>query len=102
MRHLIVGLALTLTVTGAARADQSVVNGGFEAGDFTGWTQSGVPDSSLVKKSAPHSGSYAAYFQADGVGNLSQALVTTPGDALHLTFWLKVNGDEGNGKDKGT
>jgi MYXO-CTERM domain-containing protein len=27
--------------------------------------------------------------------------VTKPGDALHLTFWLKVNGDEGRGKNKG-
>jgi hypothetical protein len=101
MRHLIAGLALTLVVTGAARADQIVVNGGFETGDFTGWSQSGAPGSSLVTKSAPHSGMYAAYLDANGVGSLSQTLVTTPGDALHVSFWLKVNGDEGSGKNKG-
>jgi hypothetical protein len=95
MRHLFAGLALTLALTGGARAGHIVVNGGFETGDFTGWTQGGAPNSSVVNHTAPHSGSYAAYLQAvNGVGSLSQALATAAGDQLHLSFWLKVNGDD--------
>lgn len=69
-----------------------VTNGGFETGDFTGWTQTPATQGSDfgVGTSYPHSGSYAAYFGAVNIYNdsISQALATIPGQAYTVTFWL--------------
>ena len=69
----------------------SVVNGGFETGDFTGWT---VNDPSGFTNIGPdplfaHSGTYHANLGALGlIGTLSQNIVTTPGTVYNLSFWL--------------
>ena len=87
-----------------------VLNGGFETGDLTGWTEKGdntarcfpaVYVASLnqvtsfcnnsVSPFPPHSGQFAAFFQnsaALGAGTISQDLSTTPGTTYDLTFWL--------------
>jgi hypothetical protein len=65
-------------------------NGGFETGDFTGWTQSGnmvytdVSSSSLYV----HSGNYGAQLGSDPMGYLAQNLTTVPGQVYALSFWL--------------
>ena len=72
---------------------QSLVqNGGFETGDFTGWSQSGNTAYTTVTGGNAlyaHSGTYGV--QAGPVstpGYLAQVRPTTPGQAYLLSFWL--------------
>ncbi len=69
-----------------------VVNGGFETGDFTGWTVTGdgnSVDDGSNSGITPHSGNYEAAFGASGeIDYLSQTLPTTPGTSYLLSFWL--------------
>jgi hypothetical protein len=79
-------LALCLAVGGLAvqpaRADL-VVNGGFETGDFTGWT---ISDPSIQIDSAfAADGNFDAAFTGSS-GTLSQGLPTTPGLSYTLSF----------------
>jgi hypothetical protein len=66
-----------------------VVNGGFETGDFTGWTiGSYQPDQTNITTNA-EAGQYAAALgPAGGDGSLSQNIPTTAGQQYTLTFWL--------------
>jgi hypothetical protein len=94
--------ALSLAAGGALAQANLVSNGGFETGDFTGWTESG-PDFCVGASFAcdgyvfpadpgPHSGTYAAYLGADGPGGtddlLGQTLTTTAGQGYYLQFFL--------------
>jgi PEP-CTERM motif len=68
-----------------------VANGGFETGDFTGWTP--VDSSNFTNVGSnplfAHSGTYHANLGAEGVlGSLSQNVGTTSGTQYDLTFWL--------------
>ncbi len=92
-----------LTLGAAALAPsahaQLVANGGFEAGDFTGWTLAGNADFTSNSPNtfvfgAAHSGDYAAFFApvaTDGI--LSQTVATTPGQAYIVSYWLAVGSD---------
>jgi hypothetical protein len=110
------GLALFLSVnTQLVLADGGnlVNNGGFETGDFSGWSASGNPSgctnfptgvlklnqvipacggfSTFTNTTAPHSGTYAAFFGSPfptSPGVINQDLATTPGGTYDLTFWL--------------
>ncbi|MEI9960603.1 MAG: protease pro-enzyme activation domain-containing protein [Limisphaerales bacterium] len=70
-----------------------VQNGGFETGDFTGWTLDGnggnvnyVDGGTYI---GPHSGSYAAALGEVGVlATLSQTVPTSPGQTYLLSLWL--------------
>lgn len=79
-----------------ASASQLITNGGFETGDFTGWTV--FADSTFVSPSgyityAPHSGNYfAALGTTGGDGVLSQTVADTTGQSYDLTYFLASNG----------
>jgi len=76
-----------------------VVNGGFETGDFTGWTLMGdtITNGQLCNAVATdaeipgvvHSGYFGAFLGQSGyAATLSQTLVTTPGQLYLVSFWL--------------
>ena len=74
-----------------------VTNGGFETGDFTGWTAIAAPSDSDfgVNTAAPHTGTYAAFFMASGFTDegssddtIQQTISTNPGGYYTLDFWL--------------
>jgi hypothetical protein len=74
-----------------------ITNGGFETGDFTGWTQSGNTGFTGVagelSGALPHSGNFCAYFGPVGDhGFITQNLATTPGGSYVIDFWLANNG----------
>lgn len=85
----------------AAQAD--IVNGGFESGDISGWTSSGLTCSGVGGNSAAaapgcfgidtdpgaHSGQYAMYLgTANAAGGLSQTIATFAGATVVIDFWL--------------
>ena len=88
---------LGLMTPSALRADNLVVNGGFETGDFNGWTvvsygaggafgvgTANAPD-------LPNSGTYYAFFGSDDPSNpsiLSQTMTTSLGQGYILNFWV--------------
>ena len=81
-----------------------VQNGGFETGDFTGWTLDGtgvigdmiynaVVDAYSLSYGNGiyfiHSGTYGAFLGESGqLATLSQPLATSPGQGYRLSFWL--------------
>jgi hypothetical protein len=71
-----------------------ITNGGFETGDFTGWTKSGNwSDLRIASKldypQSVHAGSYAASLSAIGtLGFLSQTFATQAGSCYDISFWL--------------
>jgi len=84
--------AAAMFVGTAARADL-VLNGGFETGDFTGWTTFGDSSFSGVDSFVPLSGTYAAYFGSPVGGGISQSLATTAGGSYMVEFWLQNEAD---------
>jgi hypothetical protein len=96
MRALIAVLSFALIsdmVAGRASADL-VVNGGFETGDFTGWTLVGDPTANFVSTNFVHSGNYAAFLgEPSTLGTLSQSLATTVNSSYRIDFWFAGDGD---------
>ena len=88
---LCLALAACLSFARPASAG-SVVNGDFETGNFTGWTQSGDTRFTGVGTAADgvlvHSGNFAAVFGPQTLGFITQSLATTPGTSYVLDFWL--------------
>jgi hypothetical protein len=81
--------------TGGGGGFGLVVNGGFETGDFTGWTRSGNSGFTSVTSSSfyVNSGAFGASLGPVGSdGILSQTLPTTPGKAYIVSFALRSDG----------
>jgi subtilase family serine protease len=92
---------------------QSIVeNGGFETGDFTGWTLVGgtvvngrfgsstvydAVEGSASGYNVVHSGSYGAFLGDDQLATLSQTVPTLAGNYYVLSFWLD-NPTSGSGQ----
>jgi subtilase family serine protease len=79
-------LAFTLVV-----GQNAVANGGFETGDYSGWTlaDGGGPDLVTGTTVSPHAGSYCfAFGQANSSATLTQSLQTVPGQPYLISFWL--------------
>lgn len=86
------------TVPFTLQVGQSIVqNGGFESGDFSGWTLIGnivtgttvynaVETSSF--SSIVHSGNYGAFLGDTLLATLSQNLATIPGQDYLVSFWV--------------
>ena len=73
-----------------------VTNGGFETGDFTGWTQSGNTGFTGVDNSSAHSGNFGAFSgPTETLGFLSQTLNTVAGMTYELSFFLNNQGEGG-------
>ncbi len=93
--------ATCLNFTAAlARAD-TIVNGGFEAGNFSGWTQGGDQSFTIVVSfgtyagiTGPHSGAAWAALGPDiSDGTLDQTVTVTAGSNYEFGFWLANNGE---------
>lgn len=88
----VTAIVLTAALAGSASAEL-VVNGGFETGDFTGWTQFDNTGATGVAGTfdsvSPFQGSYQAYFGAVGSsGGIRQDLATVAGQTYHISFAL--------------
>ena len=78
----------TFTPTPTGTPACLVVNGGFETGDFTGWTQSGSLSFTSVNSDLVHSGNFSAELGPTSEGFLDQNIVTVPGQMYTVDFWL--------------
>jgi hypothetical protein len=100
MKHfrILMTMGVMLAAAGSAQAGL-IVNGGFETGDFTGWTLGSNNDGfSFVGTDTPHSGSFEAdlgQFQSDGTLSLSQSITTTIGASYTFSFWMTTAGAGG-------
>lgn len=87
-------LAAALLAAGLASAPASaanlVGNGGFETGDFTGWTLGGTPNAERVSSSDPFYGTYSARLggAARTPGYIEQTVDTVAGTEYVLFFVL--------------
>lgn len=109
MKFRLLTAIAALAVTGAARADELIVNGGFETGDLTGWTvgaagpyENGFYVSSSTTPpvgsdpntvAGPASGTYYAIGDEHGPGYsyLAQTFTTSAGSTDDLSFSMFVD-----------
>ena len=91
-------LGISLLAAGAAWAAPApnlIVNGGFETGDFTGWTVTGTPGEGdlgvdVACGGGAHSGNCYANIAGQGA-SMSQTIATTPGATYTLELWAWDN-----------
>jgi len=81
---------LTVTIdSDGGGSSNLVINGGFETGDFTGWTVGKYQPEQILITSAAHSGNFAtALGPAGSDGSLSENLATVAGQHYALHFSL--------------
>jgi MYXO-CTERM domain-containing protein len=83
--------AAALLAVAPAWANDLVLNGGFETGDFTAWTTRYTSLYTGVDNLTSHSGTYAAFLGEPSApsGTISQTLATTAGETYDVSFWLQ-------------
>lgn len=95
---VVAAMGLAVGVSGPAHAANLVVNGSFETGDFTGWTQTGNSGFTGVEcPGAPFAGpgdgncdAFAGPVGSDG--GFSQTLPTLPGRFYNISFDFQPDG----------
>jgi len=100
MKYLLSAVTLFALLVGAsapAHAGDIVVNGGFETGDFSGWSVNDPSLGTFVTSAfggyVPHSGDYFAALGASGLlGTVSQDPNTTAGSTYTLDYFLASDG----------
>lgn len=88
MKTALTCLAALALAAGAAHADL-LTNGGFESGDFTGWTQFGDTSFTDVWDFDSQSGDFNAYFGPLDPGGISQVLAAPAGSQIQVSFWIR-------------
>jgi hypothetical protein len=73
------------------QASAQLVNGGFETGSFSGWTQTGDTSFSGVDPLAAQSGGFGAFFGPSVIGGISQSFATVAGSVYQVRFGLALN-----------
>src|SRR5438034_10669848 len=85
-------VGIVLLATGGLACANLIVNGGFEEGNFNGWTHTPFTSVSSfgVTTGEPHTGCCNAYFETFGsdLDAISQTFATTAGVFYDLSFWL--------------
>jgi hypothetical protein len=93
---ILLALAVSLLLVQAAAADNLVVNGGFETGNFAGWTMNGIIGAPMVSNEVAvvHTGTYGARLGPNEFpgGGMQQEIDTIPGAVYEVSFWLAAVG----------
>jgi hypothetical protein len=101
LKILLVIAAMTFLLCAPMAFGQNLLtNGGFETGDFTGWTTGGnfedteVVSGAFYEYTGAQEGSfYAALGPVGTAGTLSQSFTDTAGQLYTFSFWLASVGD---------
>lgn len=89
--------ALTFVATNAIAGPNLIVNGGFETGDFTGWTPNAVSFPMYPVTSPVEEGNYAVQIAGYSIENfpalggpatLTQVVTDAPSQSYELSFWI--------------
>src|SRR5260370_10766556 len=91
-------IAVLASAAFSARAQNLVVNPGFETGNFTGWSLSGDTSHCQVTTFMVHSGTFSAQLGNSGVngtGILDQTITTVAGQSYNVDFWLANHNGQG-------
>jgi hypothetical protein len=81
--------SIALTVTSGSSGG-GIVNGGFETGDYTGWTKSGAAET--IVSAGCHSGTYCAQLGSTSPTNgdsVAAQTFTAPSNATSISLWYK-------------
>jgi hypothetical protein len=95
----ILGATMILAMSAAPAKANLVVNGGFETGNFTGWTANAVSYPMYIVTGPVSEGQFAAQIAGynSGPDTLSQSIGTAPGQSYTLSFDLWQDSGQPNG-----
>jgi hypothetical protein len=91
-RTAVLSLSALLVCAGGmevARAQELVTNGGFESGNFSGWTQFGETGYIGVNTHFPRTGQYYGFFGPFQTAGIRQSLSVQAGSQVRVSFWYK-------------